>query len=220
MTTVFYVATVETRTGNAKLRCSNGTRPTRGSRVSIDSPKWGYPGGVIGGSSVDGHPDPFPRPSRITNPMTHAFSMRTRHCLSAAGWREGRTTRTHHWESLLKSAGNPIHPAVLTFLREFGGLKVFHPHRVLPHKYDYFHLSPSAATKHFPIEEDGLEDANERVGKPLCAVGTASNDYLCLLMDADGKIYAATDDLLFLAGNTPIEALEALCADALLPSIP
>ena len=154
------------------------------------------------------------------NRMKHKFSALAHGWLYAAGWRPGRVVRTGHWESVLKSAGNPIHPAVLTFLREFGGLKVTHPHWGLPGEFDFFHLSPSAAMEHFPIEEDGLEDANDRVGKPLCAIGTASGDRMILLMDADGKIYTAVDDLLFLVGNTETEALEALCADIKLPSIP
>lgn len=152
--------------------------------------------------------------------MKHAFSILTRGCLYVAGWRQGRTIRTDHWESLLKSAGNPVHPAVIIFLREFGGLKVTHPGRVLKTEIDTFHISPSAAMEHFPIEEDGLYDLNDHVGKKLCAIGTASNDYMCLTMDEDGKVYASCDSFMFFVGNSGPEALEALCAGPELPPIP
>lgn len=121
---------------------------------------------------------------------------------------------------MLKAAGNPVHPTVATFLREFGGLKVTHPHRGLRGAMDSFHISPSAAMKYFPIHDDSLYDCNDRVGKALCAIGTASRDYMILLMDEDGKVYAACDDLMFFVGNSGTEALEALCAGAKLPPIP
>lgn len=152
--------------------------------------------------------------------MERNFSSLARSCLRAAGWREGRSIRTDHWESLLRSAGNPIHPAVITFLRELGGLKVVHPHWGLPGEYDNFHLSPSAAMEHFAIEGDGLYDYNDRVGKLLCAIGTSSADRMLLMMDIDGIVYTAVDDLLFLVGNSDTEVLEALCADIKLPPIP
>lgn len=55
------VSTVETRTGKPMARCPNCAQTTRGSRVNTDDAKWGYPGGVIGGSSAEEYPDPFPK---------------------------------------------------------------------------------------------------------------------------------------------------------------
>lgn len=152
--------------------------------------------------------------------MESAFSTITRHCLYAAGWRKGRTIQTDHWESLLRSAGNPVHPAVIEFLREFGGLKVVHPDRFVQGEWDSFHLSPSVAMEHFPIDEDGLYDDNERVGTPLCAIGTAAGDRMLLEMAADGRVFAAVDDLMFFVGNSGAEAIEALCTGPKLPPIP
>ncbi|AUX26034.1 uncharacterized protein SOCEGT47_065870 [Sorangium cellulosum] len=143
--------------------------------------------------------------------MTHRFSPATEACLKRAGWRPGRSVRTDHWESLLRAANNPVHASVVDFLREFGGLRVVHPHHRVPGKQDYFHINPSIAAKEFPIREDGLYDDNERVGAPLCAIGTACRDYMLLIMDAAGKVYASMDDYLFLVGNSGFEALESLC---------
>lgn len=55
---------------------------------------------------------------------TGRFSAQTEAALRAAGWREGRAVDTAPLEAFLASAGAPLNPPVLAFLREFHGLEV------------------------------------------------------------------------------------------------
>jgi hypothetical protein len=119
--------------------------------------------------------------------MRQPLSAIAQKCLRQAGWHPGRTIAVDHWESLLLIAKNPVHPSVREFLRQFGGLKVTHPHRHVPGGEDQFHVSPSAALQYFGIDEGGLGDYDDHLQKQLCAIGTASHNRMLLMMDVDGS---------------------------------
>jgi hypothetical protein len=52
-----------------------------------------------------------------------------------------------------------------------------------------------------------------RVGKPLCVIGAASDDYLILSMDPDGAVYGGYDEQLVIVGNSADDAIDSLCDD-------
>jgi SUKH-3 immunity protein len=139
------------------------------------------------------------------------FSSPTISLLRRAGWREGRTISTAHWEALLKSAGNPVSPVIIGFLTEYGGLTVEHPHKKLPNQRDYFSINPSRAARLFAIDGDGLQDYNDWSGHQLCAIGTAARDNALLMMTSEGNVFSAVDDLLFWLGTTGVAAIELMC---------
>jgi len=142
----------------------------------------------------------------------YPFSPDVADYLKAAGWRPGRKVTTRHWESLLRHANNPVYPVVVEFLQEFGGLTIYHPNPGHPETDDRdICISPSIAAEHNAIEEDGLIDMNARAGCALCAIGTAREHHILLLMAADGRVFGAMSDLLWLFGMSGCDAIETLC---------
>ncbi len=50
----------------------------------------------------------------------------------------------------------------------------------------------------------------EHLGMPLCIIGEAGNQHVTLLMDPEGKVYGASEDVLMLWGETGEQAIENL----------
>jgi SUKH-3 immunity protein len=148
-----------------------------------------------------------------------AFSKATRALLQKAGWHDERKIETAGYEEALRKRGYPVHNSVLQFLQNFGGLLVLHPHGRVPLEEDRFHFDASKAASSVDISRV-LKDYNPRIGSPLCVIGQAFREYMVLLMDSDGRIYAGYDRVLVKVGDSPVEAIEALCTGKQLSKVP
>ncbi len=130
--------------------------------------------------------------------------------LHNSGWFEQRKVNTSEYAQMLKSEGYPVHASVIDFLSCFGGLRVIHPHHRVPQEKDVFCLDPAVGIEGICAERV-FEEYELRVGTPLCIIGNALRDYMTLLMDAEGKVYAGYDECLVMIGDSGIDAIEALC---------
>ena len=146
------------------------------------------------------------------------FSAETRALLQQAGWSEDRCVNTSEYEKSLQSEGYPIHAVVVDFLRQFGGLRVVHPHHRLKEEKDEFYINPTVTASH--IYPERVEDYSERVDAPLCVIGEAFSYHMTLVMATDGKVYAGYDDTLIHVGDSGTDAIVALCSGRDMPKIP
>jgi len=146
------------------------------------------------------------------------FSKTTRELLEKAGWNDMRVTEISAYEHTLYERGYPVHESVLQFLRNFGGLRVVHPHSRVANTEDRFHFDASRAAN--SIDCLRVKDYSVRVGKSLCVIGQARREYMVLLMDSDGRVYAGYDQLLVKVGDSPVDAIEALCTGKRFSKVP
>lgn len=147
------------------------------------------------------------------------FSETTNESLRHSGWTEGRSVDTTQYEQYLKAEGYPVHDTVREFLRQFGGLTMTYPHAKVPNKQDDLHLIPKRAGE-IVFPEKVTEYYSDRAGTPLCVIGTASRDYLVLMMDREGGVYAGFDEVFLRVGDSGADAIEALCSGRKLAELP
>ncbi len=140
------------------------------------------------------------------------FSDMTRELLERSGWYPGRKIDISEMEILVKRNGFPINPFVGSILGEFGGLRVTHPHAVVPGVEDYFHFDVARAISGRDMK--WLEDYSKIVGEQLTPVGEAFRDYMILCVGGSGCVYAGFDETLVLVGESPEFAIENLCSGA------
>jgi hypothetical protein len=140
-----------------------------------------------------------------------SFSSRTHLLLRWAGWRRSRHVSTERWSKLLCRMNDPVPEKIQDFLSAFGGLKVWHPHKYAAWTLDYFCIDPERADKYFCIREDGLSDYEVKTDTQLYGIGSACRDYALLMMDEQGCVYAAVDNLLFYIAPSGHEAIESMC---------
>lgn len=127
---------------------------------------------------------------------------RTANLLHAAGWVPGRRVDVDGFRTGLQAQGQDLHPAAAAFLMSYGSL------RLTPSPYAVFHFDPLEALRNrVPA---WVKDYGRRVGSPLCTIGEAGSGHLILAMSPEGKVYAGFDEELFLIGDSPERALEAL----------
>jgi hypothetical protein len=144
------------------------------------------------------------------------FSEQTIKCLYSAGWSEDRRVDTAEYERILQTADYPVHPEVKEFLRRFGGLQVVHPHAALPAYDDYFHFDVAkAVSSEWPLN---VQSCGNVIGASLCIIGMSHREYMTLMMDPSGKVYALYVQL-FYVGESGEDAIEALCTGRDLPKI-
>jgi hypothetical protein len=163
------------------------------------------------------HLEIFRKVAIVEGTKMSKFSDATLDILCRAGWHEDRLVDTSGYEEALQSRGYPFHPAVEDFLRHFGGLRVVHPHAKVTHMQDYFDLDASKAAESTLPEWVSLY--SERVGAPLCVIGMAFRDYMVLVMDPSGTVYAGYDNVLRKVGESGPDAIEALCSGRVLSEI-
>ncbi|MFX0196969.1 MAG: SUKH-3 domain-containing protein [Candidatus Hodarchaeota archaeon] len=138
------------------------------------------------------------------------FSTETEAFLKKAGWRKGRAVNIDDYVQFLKNETFDIPKTVINFLREFGGLKVVHPHAKVPGKMDFFSFNVKKAIQdHDPLWVK--EEYSNRVGKQLCIIGQAFRDYMVLSMSEDSEVFAGFDDILVYVGSSGDQAIENLC---------
>jgi len=140
-----------------------------------------------------------------------ALSPRTYTMLTQAGWYPGRQIDTRTYEHTLQAKGYPVHPVVVEFLREFGGLSVSVEIEDQSYLYKLFHFNAELAAK-ASLSSIINDYYNIRVGAHLCVIGEARNDHLTLLMDSTGHVYGGIDDTLAYFGESGGTAVEELCS--------
>ena len=146
------------------------------------------------------------------------FSEQTIQYLRRAGWTPGSVVDTNSFEELLTRAGFVAHDAALTFLREFGGLTIQHPHAKVADMTDDMHFDLSIVVKHVvPADVDAY---GKVIGRKLCPIGEAARGYLMLMMDEQGAVYGGYDDFFVEVAESGHAAIEALCSGKELKSIP
>jgi hypothetical protein len=151
--------------------------------------------------------------------MMPSFSKETLELLHRAGWTESREFDTTKYEQLLKGAGYPVHKAVTTFLRDFGGLHIAYqigPAYVSPthpslRKRDILHFDVELAIAHTFLQN--VYGASQWLGQSLCVIGEFEGNDATLMMDEAGRVYTDFDDpeSLVLVGNSGLEAIENVC---------
>jgi len=150
--------------------------------------------------------------------MRLPFSERTLTLLRQAGWREDRAVDTSGYEKALRQEGYPVHPAVVEFLRQFGGIRVVYPAKGDAKIKDEFHFDATKAAENwFPATVDQF---SQRTGAALCVIGEASRGNSLLLMDPSGGVYSGVDQWLVKVADSGIEAIEALCDGKEIVKIP
>jgi hypothetical protein len=138
------------------------------------------------------------------------FSEMTMALLRRAGWSEDRRVDTTKYEKMMKEEGYLLLPNAIDFLSCFGGLVVSHPSALGTPDKEEFHFDPILANQQ--MDAEGVQEYSHRAGVPLTIVGECYRRMMTLLMDSDGKIYAAVDNTLVRIGQSWSEAIEILCS--------
>jgi hypothetical protein len=138
------------------------------------------------------------------------LSARTQAKMRQTGWYPGRQVDTTAYEAALQAEGYPVHPIVVEFLREFGGLSLVVAQEDPSRSYNRFHFDAARAAERIYVE--AVEsDYNIRIGAHLCAIGEAYQNHMTLLMDDTGRVYGGYDDTMAYFGESGEAAIEALC---------
>jgi hypothetical protein len=138
----------------------------------------------------------------------YPFSAVTLAELHKAGWTPERRFDTAEYEHLLRENGYVVHPVVVEFLHSFGGLKMTHPHRMVPNVMPTFHFDIPLAL--WGTNSENVRADEEDVGSPVCLIGQMYSGDLWLTMDVFGRVYAS-DISVRLVGNSGNEAIETIC---------
>lgn len=129
--------------------------------------------------------------------------------LKASGWREDRKIDSTMYIKALKEDGYEINEVVESFLSNYGGLEVSHPHHSEPTDMDKFHFNAKLATEScFP---EVVEEYMERIGEKLVVVGRCSTEHMVVMISHSGRMYAGFDELLLKLGDNIEAGLVALC---------
>ncbi len=137
------------------------------------------------------------------------MSSKTKKLLKKSGWYEGMVFETGGYEKKLLKLGLPLHEAAKNFLRSFGGLYISYPNPVDPSLWNRFHFNAYKAAK--GMHPKRLKSHEHQLGIQLSIIGTEAEDYILLMMDENGKVYADMDHVLYLVGESGIEAIENIC---------
>ena len=146
------------------------------------------------------------------------FSEKTAKHLKQAGWTPGAVVHTTTFEELLSGAGFVVNEAALSFLGEYGGLRIEYPHAKVSDLKDEMHFDPAIVVTH--IRPSDVKAYGRIIGRELCPIGEAARGYLVLMMDQSAAVYAVYDESFFKVGNSGSEAIEALCSGKELEPIP
>ena len=137
------------------------------------------------------------------------FTEKTKKCIIRAGWYEGRVcTMERYFEAIEKKVGH-VPQCLGTFMSEFGGLHVKHPHLHIKDQKDNFSIY---SDDYMPDQRD-LTSFEEKLSMNIYWIGEASNSFVALYMSEDGRVYADIDGELYLVGYSGKDALDALCCN-------
>lgn len=142
---------------------------------------------------------------------TSPFSKPTLHCLKNAGWYPGRRINFKGYRKFLEKNDNPIHHSVEKFLSCYGKLVIRHPNHTWKREVDSFWLDPIIADETFFLDGGGLDDYNELTQSALCAIGTACENHILLLMNEQGIVFGTDGGSIYLIGDSGEQAIENLC---------
>ncbi len=141
----------------------------------------------------------------------------TKKLLRESGWYEGRIFEIEGYKKKLKKLGCSLNEAAKEFLRSFGGLYVSHPNPRHPSSWSKFHFNAYKAAQEFSCEL--VKFYEHEFGIQLSVIGTDSNNYILLMMDENGKVYASMDNVLYSVGESGMEAIENICTGKKLTKI-
>lgn len=143
------------------------------------------------------------------------FSEKTKHLLEQAGWTEGRVIDPIPYVEALKIKGFIVFAPVLEFLRQFGGLKILYSmyvdvgdYRVTSDYILHFDTTDIYATSLRSVEHDA-----SLIKTSLCLIGEADDYFTSLMMDSLGRVYASTEEHIYLIGETGEAAIESFLSD-------
>lgn len=143
--------------------------------------------------------------------MKHDLDKSVKDLLTQAGWSETRKVDSSKLIKQITENSYDVLPKALQFLEEFDGLKIKFTN-FKNGQMDDITLDFNKATElEFP--ERIHEDYEPRIGKKLCAIGTAYRDHFILVMDEDGKVYGGYSDYLVKIADTGIDAIEAIVSN-------
>ncbi len=136
------------------------------------------------------------------------YSPETIAALSAAGWTPDRRIDVSKYRAAYEEYGHTIFTTVLTFLEQFGGLKLRFPHFRVPDSMDgcNFHADVWAR-----VEPNYLREYENHIGQAVVPMGAARSEHMYLLMTAGGAMYACFEDILCFVGQDHVDALNSLC---------
>jgi|SRR5215813_5271228 len=146
----------------------------------------------------------------------HKLSKKSINLLLQAGWSEDRSIDTATFEKLCKDNGMKFFPVVADFLRIFGNLRMVNPHAIPPAAEDW-QFDVAAAVKY------GANIApyyGHRLGGDVCMIGQAQREYMLLMMNEQGQVYAGYDQLIWFVGDSGIDAINALSEGRKLTKVP
>ncbi|UQU67988.1 SUKH-3 domain-containing protein [Couchioplanes caeruleus] len=132
----------------------------------------------------------------------------TRRILAKAGWYAGRSADTSLWTAELTADGfAPLHPLAVTFLAEFGGLRIPSGGPGVTRARESVSLVPVDCTG----EADRFVDWSRTTGRSIAPIGVLAGDthsWTNLGLDEQGEMYTVMDGLATF-GRMP-EALDRL----------
>ena len=138
------------------------------------------------------------------------FSPDTVARLARAGWTPAYSRGAAELRATYAAAGHAAPDAAVALLTRFGGLRVPIRHHIAGDE-DTFHLDPALALG--SCEPDDAAAYAERLGEPaLCPVGEVWRDHATLLVAPSGRVYAAFENTVVILAETPLDAIETLCA--------
>lgn len=128
--------------------------------------------------------------------------------LHKGSWFAGRSIAKETLNSTLVKTNQPILEKVVEFLESFYGLKFIFYNRQNG-IMDDFNFDVLRAYE--LLSPGWMEDGYiPRIGKQACLIGTAYREHFVLLMDSEGIVYGACDDLLVKIANSGKAAIEAI----------
>ncbi|MFT7592502.1 MAG: hypothetical protein ACI9UJ_002440 [bacterium] len=158
------------------------------------------------------HPTPsatagvkFPKENRIS----YHLNDNTKNVLTDYGWNPKRKMNISLSVKMLKNAGFNPSNEVFSFLSHFGELEVLSNKDVNGNRQK-FSFNVDKGLNHGDVGWVQV-DYKKKIGKSLCIIGQVDNGLSVLCMSEDGCVYAGCDDLVTMLGETPAEAVEALC---------
>lgn len=126
--------------------------------------------------------------------------------LRRADWSDDRSIDASQYEKLFKSRELAYFPVAAEFLRQFGDLYVVNPGAVQPAQRDW-HFDVARAVEYGTLDAPYY---GWRLGRDLCPIGMAAGEYLILMMDVEGKVYAGIDQSFWFVADSGIEAINVL----------
>jgi hypothetical protein len=136
------------------------------------------------------------------------LSQRSKKLLRRAGWFEGRTHEVAEFVRLLELKGYPVFPAVVGFLKKFGGLRIENPSAKRPAAEDW-HFDVAKASRNISLSRIQALYV-PRVHSNLCIIGEADKDYITLMMDEKGRVYGGFEETLVFLGESGEDAIDQL----------